>query len=207
MKKEGFYAKRIYPLVFMLIVTIVCISIVSGLYLFTVDRVKANEKLFLRKTVLQAAGFDVPTDYIAATKLFEERVTTGEGWYAIEMDDGSFIYAAPFSGPGLWGKIDVMVGFRDADESSTGTYSLTGIGIISQNETPGLGARIEEPWFTGQFDGKWGPFRLVDEGTASRTDEIDGITGATRTSASMLSIMNRAVTEGPAIVQDAAKGE
>ena len=168
---------------------------------------KANEKLFLRKTVLQAAGFQVPDDYIAATKLFEERVTTGDGWYIITMDDGSHTYAAQFSGPGLWGKIDVMVGFRDTAGSTAGNYSLTGIGIISQNETPGLGARIEEAWFTGQFDGKWGPFRLVEEGTASKVNEIDGITGATRTSVAMLSIMNRAVAEVPAIVQSAAKGE
>jgi Na+-transporting NADH:ubiquinone oxidoreductase subunit C len=104
-------------------------------------------------------------------------------------------YVIPFAGAGLWGKISLMVGF-EADLST-----LSGVAIVSQNETPGLGARIEEPWFTAQFAGKQGPFRIVEEGTATAPDQMDAITGATRTSESIQSIMNRATSESRTIIR------
>lgn len=101
----------------------------------------------------------------------------------------------PIEGAGLWGPISLLVGFTESLDE------LTGIGIFSQNETPGLGARIEEEWYRMQFVGKRGPFVLVDEGMADAPDEIDAITGATRTSLAMRDIINEAVTLGPAIVR------
>jgi Na+-transporting NADH:ubiquinone oxidoreductase subunit C len=101
----------------------------------------------------------------------------------------------PFAGAGLWGEISLMVGFKDD------LRTLTGVAIVSQNETPGLGARIEEPWFTSQFIGKQGPFKMVEEGTADALDEIDAITGATRTSESFQNIMNRAISDSQSIIR------
>jgi len=195
MKKDSFYFKRIYPLVFMLIITVLCISITSGLFLTTQDRVTANESLFLRKTVLEAAGVKYPDDFAAITELYEASVSENNGIYSVTTEEGSTVYVLPFSGPGLWGTINIMVGYNSSLDA------LTGIGVVSQNETPGLGARIEEAWFKRQFVGKWGPFTLVEEGTADQPDEIDGITGATRTSRGMQLILNKAVAEGPALVK------
>jgi len=195
MKKESFYFKRIYPLLFMLIITAICISITAGLFLTTQDRVTANESLFLRKTVLEAAGVEYPNDFSAITELYEASVRENNGIYSVTTGDGSKVSVLPFSGPGLWGTINIMVGYNNSLDA------LTGIGIVSQNETPGLGARIEESWFKQQFVGKWGPFTLVEEGTADQPDEIDGITGATRTSRGMQDILNKAVAEGPALVK------
>jgi Na+-transporting NADH:ubiquinone oxidoreductase subunit C len=195
MKRESFYFKRIYPLIFMLIITVLCISITAGLFLSTQDRVTANESLFLRKTVLEAAGVEYPDDFAEITKLYESSVRENNGIYTVSTDNGKQVYVLPFSGPGLWGTINIMVGY------SSNLEALTGIGIVSQNETPGLGARIEETWFKRQFVGKWGPFTLVEEGTADKPDEIDGLTGATRTSRGMLDILNKAVAEGPALVK------
>jgi len=170
MKKESFYAKRIYPLLFMLIITSICISITAGLHLLTQDRVAANESLFLRKTVLEAAGIDYPDNFMAVSELYESSVSEHNGIYSVTTGDGESVFVLPFSGPGLWGPIHIMVGFNSSLDA------LTGIGIFSQNETPGLGARIEELWFKKQFAGKWGPFTLVEEGTADLQNEIDGIT-------------------------------
>ncbi|NQT59646.1 MAG: FMN-binding protein [Bacteroidetes bacterium] len=195
MKKESFYFKRIYPLLFMLIITVLCISLTAGLFLSTQDRVTANESLFLRKTVLEAAGIEYPDDFMAITELYESSVQENNGFYSVTAGDGNQVYVLPFSGPGLWGTINIMVGYNSSLDA------LTGIGVVSQNETPGLGARIEEAWFKNQFVGKWGPFTLVEEGTADQPDEIDGITGATRTSRGMQLILNKAVAEGPALVK------
>jgi Na+-transporting NADH:ubiquinone oxidoreductase subunit C len=195
MKKDSFYFKRIYPILFMLLITIACITITSGLFLLTQERVTANENLFLKKTVLEAAGVEYPDDFVAVNTLFDEIVLERNGVYTVSTDTGDQVYVTEFTGPGLWGPISLMVGFSETLDA------LTGIGIISQNETPGLGARIEEPEFKAQFVGKWGPFSLVEEGTADADNEIDALTGATRTSRSVQTIMNRAVAEGPQIVR------
>jgi Na+-transporting NADH:ubiquinone oxidoreductase subunit C len=198
MNKDGFFFLRIFPLVFMLLVTVVCISVVTGLYLSTKDLVTANENLYLRRTVLRAANVDFSDDFTEINRLYEQRVTLdsadGRDIYLVEKEDGSTSYVMPIVGPGLWGPIEVMVGFAE------GFSKLTGIGIFSQNETPGLGARIEEDWYQSQFTGKEGPFTMVEEGSADEPSEIDAITGATRTSESMLNIMNRAVDIGPDVL-------
>ena len=69
--------------------------------------------------------------------------------------------------------------------------TLTGISVISQQETPGLGAKIEEvlygesdAWFQRQFKGK-SAFNIA---LKKYGGEIDAVTGAT--------ISSRAATEG-----------
>lgn len=65
--------------------------------------------------------------------------------------------------------------------------TVAGLSIVEQGETPGLGARIEEPAWQALWPGKLladadGVIRLsVVRGQASSDYEIDGITGATRT--------------------------
>ena len=60
-------------------------------------------------------------------------------------ESNEIIYAKQFNGLGLWGKIDAVISFNE-DISK-----IKGFGVISQEETPGLGARIEEDWFKNQF--------------------------------------------------------
>jgi Na+-transporting NADH:ubiquinone oxidoreductase subunit C len=199
MNKDGFFFLRIFPLIFMLLITIICISIVTGLYLSTEDLVIANENLYLRKTVLRAANVDFPDNFNRINSIYEQQAEAlsapdGREVYKVTREDGSLSYVMPILGSGLWGPIEVMVGFTE------GFAELTGIGVLSQNETPGLGARIEEDWYQSQFTGKQGPFTMVEEGTADQPKEIDAITGATRTSEAMLNIMNRAVEVGPEVL-------
>ena len=196
MKKDSFFALRIFPLIFMAAVTIVCISVVTGIFLFTEDRVRSNEQLFLRKAVLAAAGISFPDDdFTEVERIFEERISVRNGWYAASLADGVQGFILPITGAGLWGPIEMMLGFsEDLD-------AMTGISILSHNETPGLGARIEEPWFLEQFRGKSGPFEMVQEGTAQADNEIDGITGATRTTVAVGEIVNRGVSSAPDILK------
>lgn len=53
---------------------------------------------------------------------------------------------------------------------------LTAIKVISQNETPGLGAAVVEPAFTGQFSGK----------NIDSLDQVQAITGATISSRAVI---------------------
>ena len=90
---------------------------------------------------------------------------------------GGYIFIT--SGTGYSSTIETMVG---VDVNGT----ITGVKILFQQETPGLGARAEEinrgenePWFTRQFKGK----SLEDDIKVEKDDgTIDSVTGATITS-------------------------
>lgn len=189
MKTQSFYAKRIQPLVFMALVTIACILVTAALHLTTLERVQINEQFFLWRSVLDAAAISHDGQPNSVSTLFQDMVEAEGNQYMVNAPDGSTRYVVESTGPGLWGPITIMVGFEDD------LKTLAGISIVSQNETPGLGARIEESWFTSQFAGKQGPFRLVEEGTADAPEEIDAITGATITSESVRNIMNRVIAD------------
>lgn len=192
--KTTFYQKRIYPLVFMLAVTVFCILVTSGLYLTTQDRALANELSFTRRAILDAGGLQYTPTTDGIEKTYKEKIQVEDGYYTADSLEGKR-YILPMQGPGLWGTIAIMVGL----EEDLTTFS--GLAIVSQNETPGLGARIEEPWFTKQFQGKKSPFTLVNEGTAQKPNEIDAITGATRTSEYFRNLTNRAATDAKRIIR------
>lgn len=89
-----------------------------------------------------------------------------------------------FSGLGFWDRIEgVMVLSPDLE-------TVHNLQFLDQKETPGLGARIEETWFTDQFKGlrvDWadpGRARVIvgaSPDPAAR-NRVDAITGATQTS-------------------------
>lgn len=62
--------------------------------------------------------------------------------------DNGLKYIIPVYGAGLWGPIWGYVAFDDNGDTIYGAY------FAHQGETPGLGAEIEKPAFSGQFDGK-----------------------------------------------------
>lgn len=192
--QRSFYKDRIYPLLFMFITTLVCIALTSGLHLLTLERSEANELSFTRRAILQAAdlAFENTTEGIERT--YREMIAEEAGYYTASGPFGTR-FILPLEGPGLWGTIAIMVGLDEDLET------FTGVAIVSQNETPGLGARIEESWFTAQFQGKRPPFTMVEEGTASQANEVDAITGATRTSEYFKNLVARVPAEAQRIIR------
>lgn len=95
----------------------------------------------------------------------------------------------PLSGTGYGGAIEAMLALEKD------MRTVAGIAIVSHSETPGLGARINEPAWRGQFAGKeiedkTGELRIsVARGRATNEYEVDGITGATRTSNAMTNML------------------
>lgn len=197
------YKERVFPVLFMFIVTAVFIAMVSGVYLATQETVSRNEQLYLKRAVLFAAGLDIPDQAGKLDALYEERireVTTEDGdirYYEVQEPGGSVSgYVVPAAGPGLWGEIGAVVGYEND------LKTLTGVDFIKQNETPGLGGRITEKWFREQFDGKRAPFSMVPEGTEGESaTEFDAITGATLTSTSVKNILNNVDKQAAEIVR------
>ena len=197
MKKQGCFAERVYPVLFMALVTIVCISLTSGIFLSTEELVRNNETLFIRRAVLYSAGLSVPPAVSDLEELYRQQVREIPGqdgeilFYEVSGAGGDILsLVTEYAGPGLWGEIIMMVGF------SPDLGSLTGLEFTKQNETPGLGGRITEPWFKEQFRGKEGPFVMVQEGTSRAVNELDSITGATRTSDYVLNLVNAVWNKG-----------
>ena len=103
--------------------------------------------------------------------------------YLLRQPDGEISLAIlPVSGAGYNGPIDAILALRGD------MNTVAGLAITGQSETPGLGARIEEPAWLAQFRGteladESGEIRFeVAHGLAGNEYEVDGITGATRTS-------------------------
>lgn len=96
-------------------------------------------------------------------------------------DDKVELALLPISGTGYGGPIEAMIAI--GDDMTT----VSALAIMSHSETPGLGARIDEPAWRQQFVGKpiadeTGTPRLsVARGRATTEFEVDAITGATRT--------------------------
>lgn len=112
-----------------------------------------------------------------------------------EREDSSGVVVKRYSGAGLWGEIAGYIAF-DSEKSR-----LVGISVVSQNETPGLGGRIEEEWFLAQFSGeRIGPEPLALQSGGSpggdsdrENSSIDAISGATLTSRAFMVIVNEEI--------------
>jgi electron transport complex protein RnfG len=87
------------------------------------------------------------------------------------------------SGKGYSSTIETMVGML-----KEGT--ITAIKVLGQNETPGLGARVAEPEFTGQFQNK------------KDLNDIQAITGATISSRAIIDSVKKKAEEIKALIKD-----
>jgi len=113
-------------------------------------------------------------------------------WDVLLKDTSLAGHVAKATGQGYADKIEVLIGL------DAGGNAITGLFILDQKETPGLGNRIlEKPW-QDQFIDKLSETTLivVKSGTgAGQDNEIDGISGATISSRSVTNIINRAISD------------
>ncbi|MBM3243339.1 MAG: RnfABCDGE type electron transport complex subunit G [Candidatus Omnitrophica bacterium] len=109
---------------------------------------------------------------------FEEVKDGGETVYYRCLDsEGKFIGVAfKASGKGYAGEVKTLVGMLKNGE-------ITGIKILSQNETPGLGSRITASSFTSQFK---------DKGSLAN---VEAITGATISSRAVIDSVKKRAEE------------
>jgi len=106
--------------------------------------------------------------------------------YQVSVSDSIIGYALPYSGSGFQGNIRLMIGL-DSDLNE-----ITGMRVLEQVETPGLGTKVTENFFTNQFINlSTNPFIDCIKGAkASKDNEIEAITGATISSKAVTRIIN-----------------
>ncbi len=94
------------------------------------------------------------------------------------------------SGQGYADKIELLVGV------SGKTDTITGLFVLDQKETPGLGNKVIETRWRDQFIGKpAGSALAVTKSGASTPEEIDAVTGATISSNAVVQIVNTALAD------------
>jgi Na+-transporting NADH:ubiquinone oxidoreductase subunit C len=188
MNREGIF----YTVIVTFVVSFVFVALLALSNEFTRELVERNRVLSERRSVLQSFGIEIErsdADY----ELYDNRVTesTEQGFQLYQAQvDGQTVRAIKFSGSGLWGTITGVIAVEQ-DLSR-----IIGMEIISHNETPGLGGRIDEDWFKDQFRGEKideGRIRILGTGggdTDKDNGRVDAVTGATRTSTALEQIVN-----------------
>ncbi|MBQ3710699.1 MAG: RnfABCDGE type electron transport complex subunit G [Bacteroidales bacterium] len=177
-KKES---TLINMLVALFVITAVSGGVLGLVYSLTKDSIA---KVELDKTQ-RAIDSVLVTDKPIAK--YEERVIENLTYNLAYDDQDQLIGAAikTYSNAGFNGKVELMVGIL-----ADGTINK--VSVLSQNETPGLGANMDKPKFKNQFKGKnpasYKLFVKKDQG------DVDAITAAT--------ISSRAFTEALRLAYD-----
>jgi len=198
--------KKDSPFYVVVFTFVVCAAFVFLLALAndaTKEKVAKNRLYAEQAAVLDAFGltYASPSEALSlySRDVKEENAAAGvaaEKVYRAVVDGKEYI-AVRVTGTGLWGSITAILG------SDANVERLSGIQIVSQNETPGLGGRIEEAWFRNQFKGeRIGPagVRVTSGAEAKGTGDadpdngiLDGISGASRTSQALGMLVNKGI--------------
>ena len=175
-----------------IVLTLVCIcsAVLLGLtYDLTSKKIEAQ----LEKIETEAVKVVLPT----ADKISEKNTDLPTEYYEGYAGGKLIGYAFTGSGKGYSSTITIMIGVDTK-------MDIQGIKILSQQETPGLGTRVDEivskntlwdvlegkrkedpkqPWFQAQFQGK----------TLDTLNDIKFITGSTITSKAVLNIVETTI--------------
>ena len=161
------------------VICIVASGLLAGMNSLTKARIiaqaQAEENSALIEVMPQAKHF--------------EPIRKGEEiiYYKVRDKNNKFIGVAfKASGKGYSSVVDTLVGM-------TQDGTITAIKILNQNETPGLGVRIAEPSFTGQFNNK----------NLQGLSEVQAITGATISSKAVIDSVKKKAQE----IKDLIKNE
>lgn len=192
MKRDGI----LYTVLFTFAICMVFVFFLALANELTKERVAANRRLAERSAILAALGIAY-ADASQVDTLYNSQVTelkTDVGILFKATVENQTRYAAMVAGPGLWGTIRAILAVDESVER------IEGFRIVSHNETPGLGGRIDEGWFQAQFKGeKIGPGGIAVLQGSGKGDpdpdnsQLDGVTGASRTSQAIQDIVNREI--------------
>ena len=187
--KKGF----VYTVAFMVILSALLTFALAFSYEAFKPNIAAHKQLAQERAVLYAFGLDTGLEDKDVRALFEKLITPGRpgGKAGYTYSDAGEVkgYAVPFEGPGLWGTIRGYLGVNALLDRTTGLV------FTQQNETPGLGGRIDELQYREQFR-----FLPIKAGTelnygAQGDRQVDAVTGATQTSGAVLRILNRVMAD------------
>jgi len=163
--------KNAFPIILLTIVVAVCVSLLSYVDSLTREKISAQEDEAVKAML---------------TEMFPEmsRYEFKDEIYTVYSDGSKLGYAFLAIGKGYGGDINILVGLSDET-------TVKGIKIISQTETPGLGTRINEPFFTDQFVG----IDINDIALSRDGGKVDAITSSTISSSAVVEAVRNTALE------------
>lgn len=183
--------KEIWMVTVLVLVATISAGVLGFINVTTRPIIKKNEARKLRRSVLSSVNVDYNSDNLEEKfkSTIETREIDGKEVFFHYGQDGELQEVAfKISGSGFQGPIQGIISLK------SDLQTIVGLRFLSQQETPGLGARITEDWFLKQFNGKVIKPRIeVVKGGSNADNEVDAITGATRTSKSVQGIINNNV--------------
>lgn len=189
--KKGNYLTQAW---LVLLLAIMFGGALAGMEIALKDRIAENK---LRETLSQ-----VPMLVPGATT-GEEQILSGKRVFFAKDDADKIIgYIIPGRGQGFADKIEILLGLDAQLEKVTGVY------VLEQKETPGLGNFITGEDWRSQFKGKSTDSKLsvVKDGSAGRDNQkIDALSGATISSDAVTNIVNQTIETAKTLLS--GKGE
>jgi len=166
-----------------IVLVLTFVSLLSSGILSAVDMLSKDKILRNQKKAIDSAISKILPDA-------EDVVHEGEIYKAFDKEKKFLGYAFLAEGQGYGGDIRIICAV------SPRLDKLLGIEVISSQETPGLGARINQEWFKNQFKG----LNILNKITYTKSNpsgksQIQAITGATISSRSVVHIVNKRIEE------------
>ena len=188
------------PVLVLTVIAAIAGLALSGVYVLTKDTIADQ------KRAAQAASYLVvcpDADHFETSEALDKaiadlngetygsgfgRVTINEAFTALDADGNVTGHAISVTtADGYHGNITLAVGIDDDG-------SINGISFTELNETAGLGMRVDEDEFKGQFAGRAvEKFTLNKAGGSTADDEIDSVSGASTTSGAVVNAVNAAL--------------
>jgi Na+-transporting NADH:ubiquinone oxidoreductase subunit C len=181
--------KDVKLIIFLLAIFTICTLLLSfAQFFYDKASVVFNRRLYAEILNLYDIEHTFPTidnDFAASFST----VQAGGKTYYISENDNPRTIGFKTEGAGLWSTIEIFVSVKIKEEK------IFGLLILSQGETPGLGARISEPQFLNTFfDLDINPEVKIVKFSMS-SNEVDAISGATKTSSALEKIVNKGISE------------
>lgn len=177
----------------MMLFVILLGSIVSvllvGMDMFTKDRIARNQEALIKSSILDA--YAISYNFNSIFDVFEENVTVVEvDGTTFYVDNNSNHVSYIFEGSGVWGPIKAIMTLG-ADFKT-----IMSITILEQGETPGLGGVLAEKPYLNTFKNtvlsNESPYIIIrHQSDDNLPNEVDAITGGTRTSEAFMKMVNQ----------------
>lgn len=164
-----------------------------------IEENKINETLERVPELIPGGDIDMGDLEIVSRQVQVEKLGRSANYavYEATLEGERMGWVVKSAGQGYADRIELLVGLdSDAD-------SISGLFILEQKETPGLGNKVVENRWRGQFKGKpAGGGLVVTKSGASAPSEIDAVTGATISSRSVVQIVNTVLADVRPILKE-----
>jgi Na+-transporting NADH:ubiquinone oxidoreductase subunit C len=204
-EKKPFQERTAYPFIFMVGLTVFFVAILGILFHTSEQKIQAQQVLIYQTQMVNIFADSISTlthidkanliskEHIPRTyATYFKKETQPTVYYRVETPGHFLGYCFDITGSGLWGTMHAFIG------TTPDLNHIVNFSIYSQQETPGLGARVSEDWYKKQFankklriNDKVMFYTLVPEGATTDSNTVQQITGATITSLSVSKMLQK----------------